>query len=158
MTLDHAVSLFSATLSFVGLMLVVYQLRASTKQRESDSIVKIYDINRQLLTLGFSHPQLFDILTDAPNADPMWERRYLQLWLNQLSLILTFLNSSVQSTELKACLRQNLTEFFSYENMRRHWKDNAVFYPESFQTLVNEIVKKAGLAEAAQLVDSSSGI
>ena len=71
MTLDHFVSLFSAAISFAGLLLVVLQLRDSNRQKEAESLVELYDINRQLLSLGFSHPQLFTILEDAKNADPL---------------------------------------------------------------------------------------
>jgi hypothetical protein len=83
-SLDHFVSVFSALLSFVGLILVVIQFRRATTQREAESLVKLADINRELLSLGFDHPQLFPILEDSPKVDPVLERRYLQLWLNQL--------------------------------------------------------------------------
>ncbi len=71
MPFQSYVSLFSAGISFVGLMLVLLQLRHNARQRSLDSLLKVYDINRQLLTLGFSHPKLFSILADAEDADPV---------------------------------------------------------------------------------------
>ena len=53
MTLDHWVSLFSASISFIGLLFVAVQIRDSTRQRKSDSLVKILDTNRELIVLGF---------------------------------------------------------------------------------------------------------
>ena len=142
MALDHYVSLFSATISFAGLVLVVLQLRDGTKQRQSQSLVEIYDINRELLSLGFAHPQLFAVMVDAKNVDPMCERYYLQMWLNQFSLIHAYLKQSVFKGELKDSLIRDLSDFFTHENMQRHWRQHGEFYPESFQKLVNGIIKK----------------
>ena len=151
MLLEQWVSIFSASISFVGLIFVAVQLRDANRQRESESLVKIYDINRELLSLGFSHPKLFAILNDEQNADPIWERYYLQMWLNQLSLIHTYLQDSVVRPELRESLIVALTEFMTAENMRRHWKAKGRFYPASFQKLVTGIIEKAEPPEAAQL-------
>ena len=142
MSLDHWVSLFSAAISFVGLLFVAVQIRDSTRQRESDSLVKIYDINRELLSLGFSHPQLFAILNDSDHADPIWERRYLQMWLNQLSLIHTYVKRAAIRGELKDSLEQNVRDFMTMKNMRRQWHERGTAYPASFQKLVNDMIAK----------------
>jgi hypothetical protein len=142
MSVDHYVAIFSAAISFAGLLLVALQIRDSTKQRESESLVELYDINRQLLSLGFSHPALFQILEDTKTADSLWEKRYLQLWLNQLSLSHAYLQQSVVQPELRASLERNLVDFMTMENMRRQWQQYGRFYPDSFQKYVNEILKK----------------
>ena len=142
MSFDPWVSLFSAAISFVGLLLVAVQIRDGTRQRESDSLVKIYDINRELLSLGFSHPQLFAILNDASHADPVWERRYLQMWLNQLSLIHTYVKRAAIRGELKDSLEQNVRDFMTMKNMRRQWHEHGTSYPASFQKLVNDLIAK----------------
>jgi hypothetical protein len=142
MTLDHYVSIFSAAISFVGLLLVVLQLRDSARQRASQSLVEIYDMNRQLISLGFSHPELFAILADAKDPDPVLERRYLQLWLNQFSLVNSYLNQSVFKGELKESLVSDLTDFMTLNNMQHHWRKYGRFYPASFQALVDGIIKK----------------
>jgi len=56
MTLDSLIPFFSPAIGLAGFMVVIFQLRRGTKQRELDSLVKVYDINRQLITLGFSRP------------------------------------------------------------------------------------------------------
>jgi hypothetical protein len=142
MSLDHWVAVFSAVISFVGLLLVVLQLRDTTRQRESESLVELFDINRQLLSLGFSHPALFPILEDTKTADPLWEKRYLQLWLNQLSLTYAYLQRSVIQPDLKESLERNLADFMMIENAQRHWQRYGLFYPASFQKYVNGILKK----------------
>src|ERR1700677_3185174 len=101
MSLDHYVSLFGAGISFFALMFLAVQIRDDTKQREIVSLVELYGINRQLLTLGFSHRALFEVLEDKSIDDTLSQKRYLQLWLNQLSLSHSFLRHSVVQTELQ---------------------------------------------------------
>ena len=141
--LDQVIPLLSPAIGFAGFLVVIYQLRRGSKQRELDSLVKVYDINRQLLTLGFSQPALFDILADMENADPVWERRYLQLWLNQFALIHSYIHESFFKRELKERLARDIADFMTQENMQRHWRHHGSFYPVSFQKLVNDIIEKS---------------
>jgi hypothetical protein len=140
MSSDHWVEIFSALVAFVGLLLVMVQIRDSTRQRRLESLNQVYDINRQLLSLGFSHPQLFDILTDAKNADPTWERRYLQLWLNQFSMIHSYLKHGGFDAEFQDSLERDIADFMTMQNMQRHWSRYGGFYPPSFQKMVNDIL------------------
>ncbi len=133
---------FSNAVSLAGLLIVIWQLRLNYRQRQVQSIVQIYDVNRQLLTLGFSHPELFKIMADDENADPVLERRYLQLWLNQFAQIHSYMYESISKRELRDSLTRDIAEFFTMENMRRHWRHHGSFYPESFQKFVNDIIKK----------------
>ena len=142
MALDHYVSLLTAGMSFVGLLFVALQLRDATKQREMDSLVKVYDINRELLSLGFSHPQLFAIMENKGNADPSAEKHYLQLWFNQFSLVHSYLRHSLFKREFKESLERDITDFVKLENVRRHWQRNEQYYPAAFQDYVNVLIKK----------------
>jgi hypothetical protein len=126
-----------------GLFLVMIQIRDSTRQRESESLVTIYDINRQLLSLGFAHPKLFAILEDAKDADPVWEGRYLQLWMNQLSLIHLYLKRSVFEKELQEFLESEIADFITRANVQKFWRQRGISYPASFRKLVDDIIKKA---------------
>ena len=142
MPFDHIVSLVSASMSFIGLIFVAVQLRSSNRQRELESIVKLYDINRQLITLGFSHPALLEVLEDKEITHSLSAKRYLQLWPNQLSLSHSFLKRSVAEPELQDELRRNLVDFMGMKNMQKHWQHYGSFYPTSFQVYVNDILKK----------------
>jgi hypothetical protein len=140
MSPDKYLALFSTLISFAGLLLVILQLRIGNRQRESDSLVKIFDINRQLLTLGFTHPQLFGVL-EGKDADPVLERYYLQLWLNQLSLIHSFLQRSIVEPELTDWLELEIADFLASPNVQRHWHLKRAFYPESFQSFVDKLCR-----------------
>ena len=142
MPLDQFVPFLSPAIALAGFVVVIFQLRRGTKQRELDSLVRLYDINRQLITLGFSNRELFSILADAEDADRTSERRYLQLWLNQFSLIHSYMSSSVFKRELEDSLLRDVAEFMTMENMRRHWRHHGSFYPLSFQRFIGDILKQ----------------
>ncbi len=79
-------------------------------------------------------------MRDTKDADLIWERRYLQMWLNQLSLIHSYLRRSVCDAELKECLERSIADFMMMENMQGHWEKYGQFYPTSFQKMVNDCV------------------
>jgi hypothetical protein len=150
---DQLIAIFSACIGFFGLLLVVIQIRHSVRQRSLESLYQVYDINRELLSLGFSHPDLFKVLLDEGNVDPQWERRYLQLWLNQLSLIHTFLRHGGFDEEFQECLKREISDFMGLRNMRCHWETRGPFYPASFQKLVDGIIR--GLPTCSSTVSGS---
>jgi hypothetical protein len=140
MSIDHFFTL-------IGLLAVAWQIRVARQQRQSASLLEIYDINRQLLILGFSNAELFAIL-NGKNADPETERRYLQLWLNQLSLIHAYLRRSAVDADLADSLKREVTDFMEQPNMQKHWKLYGALYPDSFQRMVETIVNPAAAPQA----------
>lgn len=127
--------------SFISIFLVIFQLHGHTEQRKIESLIQVYDINRQLLMLGFSTPELFDILQGSQNTDPVWERRYLQLWLNQMALINAIQDRGLFSAEQRESLERDMRDFLALDNMRRHWQSYRGYYPASFQTYVDSLIK-----------------
>ena len=142
MSVDHMVPVFSALIAFLGLVFVAFQMRDATKQRRVESVQRLIDANRELLSLGFSHPKLFEILNDTGNADPQWEQRYLQLWLNHLLMVHTMLNYRGFDADFREGLERDIADSFAQGNMRRHWSRVGPFYSASFQKRVNTIIAK----------------
>ena len=142
MSLEQWVAILSATMSFIGLMFVALQIRDSTRQRRVESVQRLIDVNRELLSLGFSHPKLFDILNDTTTADPQWEQRYLQLWLNHLSMVHTMLKHRGFDADFREGLERDMAYTFALGNMQRHWMKAGQFYSTSFQKKVNGIIAK----------------
>ena len=130
----------SLVFSFVSIFLVIFQLHNNTEQRKIESLIQIYDINRQLLTLGFSTPELFDVLHDGKNSDPLQERHYLQLWLNQMALIYAITRRGFFPPDQRDSLERDMREFLAQDNMRRHWQSFRYCYPVSFQQFVDGLV------------------
>ena len=139
---DYVASV-SVVLSFVSIFLVIFQLHNNTEQRKIESLIQIYDINRQLLTLGFSMPELFDVLHGSKNSDPIQERHYLQLWLNQMALIHAITRRGFFPQDQQDSLERDMREFLAQENMRQHWRLFRHCYPVSFQNHVDALVTTA---------------
>jgi len=136
---DYLQSL-SILIAFASIFFVIIQLRDSTEQQKLNSRVELYKINRELLGLGFSNPELFEVLDDAENVDPKLERRYLQLWLNHFAFIHAASCRGLFPSDLRKSLERDMREFLSHRNMRRHWTNYGSFYPVEFQSYVKTIL------------------
>jgi hypothetical protein len=82
----------------------------------------------------------------------IWEQYYLQLWLNQFALTHSYMARSVLCGELRENLTRDVADFMAMQNMRRHWQRFGSLYPATFQTFVNEILKKVEPPKAAAQV------
>jgi hypothetical protein len=137
---------------FVQLRLVVAQLRATARQQEADSLVKLYEANRALISLGFPYPELFGVLRDAKDTDPVFEQHYLQLWINHLAMIHHYLQRSVFDRDLQDYLERETADFMTLENARNYWQEKGAAFSDSFQAHINGFIKKGEppLAAAAR--------
>jgi hypothetical protein len=129
----------SLILSFVSISLVLIQLYDNIRQRRIDADIRISDINRQLITLGFAYPALFQVL-HGETTDPIAERRYLQLWFNQFDLIYTYKVRGLFSHEVRESLEHDIRDFLKPQNAQRHWREFRQYYPASFQHFVNSLL------------------
>lgn len=135
-------------LTFVGLLFVAWQMRDANRQRRLETQIRLYEVNRELIALGFSEPKLFAILNGAEGIDPVVERRYLQLWLNLLSLIFSFQQTGGFQKDYQDSCEHDLRDTIMLPNMCRHWQKYGKYYPASFRTWVSEILDDAGNEEA----------
>lgn len=131
-------------LTFVGLLFVAWQMRDGNQQRKIESEIRMYDINRELIAMGFDKPELFEILKDTNKGDSELERWYLQLWLNQLSMFHSLKAAGALQKDYEKSCERDLRDMFEKANMRRHWKKFGKFYPTSFQTAIDAILHEAG--------------
>jgi hypothetical protein len=152
MTLDEYVSIISALIALAGLLFVAKQLHDANSQTKLASQIQLYDITRELLSLGFSNPVLFEVLTDKKGVNPVLEQRYLQMWLNQLSLIHSFQRRGAFEADVQESFDRDLRDVFGMSNMRRHWQKFGKYYPASFQAYVNTIITEAGVETDAETV------
>lgn len=136
------IGVISIFISFGSLILVLLQWHGHIKQRRLESMIHIYDVNRQLITQGFDQPELFKILEDEPDTDPAMTRRYLQLWLNQLALIHRIHTQGLFNREVQSSLVRDMKDFMAMSNMRRHWRQYGKYYPVSFRYFVNNVIQE----------------
>jgi len=144
MTIDQWLSASLDVISFLGFVVVIIQLRDTNRQTRLESQIRLNDINRELISLGLSKPELLEILSDARTADPLVGRRYLQLWLNQLSLVFSFRQNGAFEADYQECCERDVRDMMQLPNMRRHWEEYKKYYPASFREWVNSILNEAG--------------
>lgn len=133
------ISATALVVSAISLSLVLVQLYDMITQRKIDASIRISDINRELVTLGFSHPVLFDVLRGEP-TDPALERRYLQLWFNQFLLIYTYQARGLFRSEHRESLGRDIRDFLKFQNVQRHWREFRQYHPRSFQDFVGDLL------------------
>lgn len=129
-------------IQIIGLFIVAWQLWIANKQRETDSLARLLDTNRQLISLGFSQPELLKILRDEKNVNPALEHYFLQLWLNHFSMAHAYIKHSFFRRERRENLTRGITGFMKMANMQHHWENEGQYYPPSFQKFVNKIIKE----------------
>jgi len=137
-------------LLFVSVLIVAWQMRDATKQSKLESQIRLYDINRDLISLGFSKPELFEILKDEKGIDATLQRRYLQVWLNQLCLVDAFKRNGEFTKDVEESFETDIRDMMLLENMRHHWQAYGKYYPASFQESVNDILREAGHESTAE--------
>lgn len=144
MTVDQWLQVGLNLISLLGLVMVLVELRESNRQKKLDSQIQLNQINRELISLGFAKPELFEILNNSRKADPIVKRRYLQLWLNQLSLVYAFKTSGAFHADYEECCERDLRDMMKMPSMRHHWSEFKQYYPASFQKWVDSIPNEAG--------------
>jgi hypothetical protein len=153
MSIDQCLSATLDLISLWGFLVVIIQLRDSNRQTKLNSQIRLLDVNRELISLGFSKPELFKVLNDGKNVDPDIETFYLQLWLNQFCIFEALSKSAGFERDVRDSLEVDFRDMMGMENMRRHWRKFGKFYPASFQEVVNQILNEAGY----DITDASAG-
>src|SRR5262245_50254757 len=121
MTPSDYMSAVSLVFGCISICLVVFQQINDTRQRRIESLIRIYDGNRELLIEGFASPQLFKVLADAPNVDPEEKRRYLQMWLNRVLMNYFILREAHFPADVRESLENDIRDFFFLKNMQEYW-------------------------------------
>lgn len=143
-------------LAFFGLLVVGWQLRDGNRQKKVESQIRLQDINRELISLGFDHPELFEVLKDGGKADPTLTRRYLQLWLNQLSLFFALKTAGTLQRDFEESCEQDFRDMFDLPSMRSHWNTYGKYYTAPFRKAVEAIRNEAALEQAARAADETT--
>jgi hypothetical protein len=141
MSLDQWVAIATIAtpvVAFFGLFQVARQLMDGTDQRRMESVLQIYGVNREIISLGFTTPELLQIL-HGKKANPLVERHYIQLWFNQFLLIYNFRNRKFFPVDIRESLERDIHYFMEESNAQRFWQQNRIYYPEAFQNYIDRL-------------------
>lgn len=131
-------------LAAIGILLTLAELRLLRRQLRLDALIKITDSNREILALGFAHPELWSSLevvggTDE-RSDPAAPQRYLQLWTNHLYLIWGARRQGMVSDGEWEAYLCDMAGLLRLTPFRKHWLRAARFYPRRFRRTLDELL------------------
>lgn len=109
------------------------------------SINKIYDINRELIKIGFEEPVLFSVLREEAVDDIEAERKtkYIQLWINHLSVIWESYDNGFIREEQWISIKRDIIYTMALDSMQEHWRNVKAVYPDGFTQLIEQSIKAA---------------
>ena len=136
-------------MSLVSLAVVFWELRQGRKQNRTGALIQIYDINRQLLGMGFDRPEFFCAIGGTSGEGEM-VRRYLQLWLNQIALIVHLNDQGLLTRSQWHSLEVDIECLFETSELKNLWSDFRPFYPEPLRSFLDGKVAAIEANEKAE--------
>lgn len=142
---EYTISLLALAVSLSTLWYLIVQVRAYTKQLKLDSLIKISEINREILSLGFSDSELFDILENDATENTKKAKRYYQLWLNQIDIIWHAQKYDLFDADDNESIRTDIADLFMLGGMRSHWDSVSKYYSKGLCKYIDGILSDSAL-------------
>ncbi|KAF0095638.1 MAG: hypothetical protein E1N59_1133 [Puniceicoccaceae bacterium 5H] len=137
-------------------MAVFLQLRYLVRQMRFDAFLEIQEATRELIQLGFDHPDLLAVLEQSKTRRKARERKYAQLWLNQLNLAFAAYRQKHVPRDLWRSFETNIRAFVQADLLRSHWPSLKPFYPSAFQAFLDKAVAE-GATNSSGTAPSTAG-
>src|SRR6185503_5293421 len=123
-TLIAGLALF---VSLFVMFITARQVSLLSRQLRLDSLIKISDANREIVSLGFEKPSLWKVLYDTNELhDPKSaeeRKRYLQLWFNHIHVIWkSYHLDLLDRYEWEAC-RADIAGALKIRSLQTHWTE-----------------------------------
>ncbi len=128
------------TITFCTVLFLYVQVRLFSRQLKLESLIRLKENNREILALGFDHPELFNVL-NGKDVEPEMEKRYLQLWLNQMDIVWHAQHTGLLFRQDAEALRKDTADFFMLPSMQKHWILVRGYYPSGFQVYIDGIIR-----------------
>ena len=129
--------------ALAGITLTLVQLHLFRRQLKLEALIQIMDSNREIVSLGFEHPDLWRALDCQDRAvlaeEATTQRRYLQLWTNHMQVMWAAWRLGLVSGSEWQAYRLDLAEGLKSPALRAHWESVARYYPREFQRLVTRL-------------------
>lgn len=113
-------------------------LRLNLKQSRANALIQIYANNRDLLSMGFDHPQLLKVLSNGQEED--FSRRYLQMWVNHMSLLFQLQKQGSLTREQWQAFELDIRDLMQIPAMETHWQPRGEFYPADFRNFIDGVL------------------
>ena len=156
---DFDIPTVVASLALVVSLIVMFftarQVSLLVRQLRLDSLIKISDANREIISLGFDKPELWKTLydsTDIADAKSAEERkRYLQLWFNHMHVIWKARNLGLLDRHEWSACKADMSDFLQIRSLKTHWEEVRNCYPKPFQKFLDSCLLKEREQDAVRI-------
>jgi hypothetical protein len=139
--LGLAISLLALAISLISVVYVYVQVKAQARQQQMDFHVRLIEINRELLRMGFDHPELLTLLRGEEIADKDKQTRFIQMWINQSLIMWLGKEQGTIGDDAWYSLRRDIATFINRPPMKIHWQQVAPYYIPAFANFMNGLVR-----------------
>lgn len=138
------IAILALLISVVVTLFTERQVSLLNRQLRLDSLIKISDSNREIISIGFERPELWKVFYDSSKNDNGHQteeiKRYLQLWFNHMHIIWKAWSLGLLDKHEWAACRTDMLEFLAVDSLRQHWTDSSRFYPQPFQSFIDSLI------------------
>ena len=141
---DHITLIISSIALLVSICsgaYVAFQAHVYLRQTRFATLSNILEVNRALLLAGFEHPELFDVLEGKTTTDGRKQKRYFQLWLNQVHLLWLAHGENIIGAEQWTGHCKDIQDLVSMGSFREHWAAVRIYYSGPFQRFIDSLVE-----------------
>ncbi|MBK1859360.1 DUF6082 family protein [Cerasicoccus arenae] len=128
--------------SLATLLVLLWQIGMLLRQLRFNAVLHIYDINRDLIGRALDDPDLRKVLDGEQIADASKEKRYFQLWINQIKLIHLGWRSRFLPRTSWPSLQKDIGDFTSLPRFQTNWKEVSQYYSGDFREFLEETKRK----------------
>ena len=145
--IGQAISLLAFGLSLISVLYVYVQVKAQRRQQQMDFHVRLVEINRELLNMGFAYPELLAVLRGEEIDDKDKQTRFIQMWINQSLVMWLGKEHGIIGEDVWYSLRRDIATFVNRPPMKAHWLQFAPYYIPGFANFMNGLVQQQNQAE-----------
>lgn len=130
--LTLGLSSLALLVSIWTLIYTVRQVGLLRSQIGLDLDMRVAAVNRELLTMAFNDPELFNVLDDKPLSNPHKERHYVQMWFNHVHTMWNVQKHGLKPEAEWYSDVKDIALLFSLTIVKKHWEDSKSFFPADF--------------------------
>jgi hypothetical protein len=129
-------SVLALGVSIWTLLYTIRQVRLLRSQLGLDVDLRVAAVNRELLTMAFDDPELFNLFDDKPISNGNKERCYVQMWLNHVHTMWNIHKHGLKPDAEWYSDQKDIALLFSLKAVRKHWENSKSFFPADFVQFV----------------------
>jgi len=134
-----ALSLLALCVSVGTLFYTVRQVGLLRSQLKIDADLRVAAVSRELFTMAFQDPELFNLFEDKPLLNKQKERHYVQMWFNHVHTMWNVHEHGLISDAEWYSDMKDIALFFSINIVRKHWEESRGFFPANFVQFITSL-------------------